>query len=294
MAAELNFHQLRIFFAVARLRSFSRAARELRISQPEVSSQVRQFEEDLGAVLIDRVGRRVALTDAGRTVLEHAQRIFAISDEMVEAVESLRDLSHGRLSVAASVTIGEYILPPLLSRYRRTHPGIELSLDINPTRTVVDLVLQNEVDVGFVGDDVKQRGVAVTPFGTDSLVLIAPPSHPMADAVLGVDEIASLDYVMRKSGSAVRRVVDRGFADLRITPHVALEVSTNAAVKQSVMANLGVGILSRYAVGLEIEVGRLVELHTPDLQMQRSFNIVVRRDKQLSGAETAFIDMVVA
>jgi DNA-binding transcriptional LysR family regulator len=290
--AELNFHQLRIFFAVARLRSFSRAARELKISQPAVSSQVRQFEEDLGVVLIDRISRRVELTEAGRTVAEYAQRVFTISDEMLEALESLRDLSRGRLFIAASHTVGEYVLPPLLGRFRRTHPGIELKLEICPTRMVVDQVAQNEVDLGFVGEDVKARGIVVRPFGVDVLVLVASPTHPLAAGALSAEDLGILEYVMRQPGSAVRRAAERRLSELGIVPRVVLELSSNEAVKQAVIANLGVGVLSQLAVAREIEAGCLVQWQVPELDLHRTFNILVHRDKKLSGPERAFLDLV--
>ena len=277
---------------MARQRSFSRAATELRITQPAVSAQVRQFEDDLGLVLIDRVGRRVALTDAGRTVAEYAQRVFAISDELVESVESLRDLSAGRLLISASHTVGEYVLLPLLGRYRRAHPGVELKLEIGPARNVIDQVAHNEVDLGFVGEDVRQRGIVVTPFGNDTLVLVSSPSHPRAGTAVSNDDLASLEYIMRESGSGVRRATERRLAEIRVTPRIVLELSTNDAVKQAVIANLGVAILSRYAVGIELEAGCLVVLPMSDLDLQRPFNMLTHRDKQLSGPERAFLDLM--
>jgi LysR family transcriptional regulator, low CO2-responsive transcriptional regulator len=293
--SELNFHQLRIFSVVAQHKSFSRAARELKISQPAVSAQVRQFEEDLGVVLIDRVKHRVGLTDAGRTVTSYAQRIFSIADEMIDSVESLRDLTHGRLVIGASPTIAEYVLPPLLGRFRRTHPGIELKIDIGPNKAIADSVLRNQLDMGFVGEDFKSRDLIITPFATDDMVLVAAPGHPLTETeTVSRVELATLDYVLREHGSWIRRAVDELFARIEVDPTIVIELATNGAVKQAVMANIGVSILSRHAAALEIETGRLIALHAPEMERQRAFNVVYHRDKQLTGAERAFLDLVLA
>ncbi|MBM2811520.1 MAG: LysR family transcriptional regulator [Chloroflexi bacterium] len=292
---ELNFHQLRIFSVVAQHKSFSRAARELKISQPAVSAQVRQFEEDLGVVLIDRVKHSVDLTDAGRTVTNYAQRIFSIADQLVESVESLRDLTHGRLVVGASPTIAEYVLPPLFARFRRTHPGIELRMQVGPGRTILDCVLRNQLDMGFIGEEARARDVIVTPFAADDLVLIAAPGHPLAEAdSITRDQLTDLEFVLREEPSWVRRAVDRLFAQIDVTPRVTLELSTNGAVKQAVMANIGVSVLSHRASALELDTGRLVALTAPDLEFQRALNVVYHRDKQLTGPERAFLDLVLA
>ncbi|MEA2641820.1 MAG: hypothetical protein QOF51_3214 [Chloroflexota bacterium] len=289
---ELNFHQLRIFAAVAQYRSFSRAARELKITQPAVSTQVRQFEEDLGIVLIDRVGRHVSLTDAGRIVAEHAQRLFDIADNMLESVESLRDVSRGRLVLGASHTIGQYVLPALLGRYRRAHPGVDLALELAAGPTILERVIRHQIDVGFVANEVHAREIVATTFATDEIVLVASPLHPLAEAAaIGPEDLAACDWVARDVSSETRRLVDRRLADAGFTLQPMLELASNEAVKQAVMANLGVAMLSRNVVALELEVGRLVALPA-GVECRRSFSYIVRRDRQLSRPERTFLDLL--
>jgi len=290
---ELNFHQLRIFYMVAQRRSFSRAARELKISQPAVSAQVRQFEEDLQLVLIDRSRHRVGLTDAGRTVVNYAERIFGMSDELVARLGALRDPPHAQLVMGASPTIGEYVMPRFLARYRRAHPAVDLQLEIGPTRSIVDCLLNDEIGLGFVGDEVTAPDVASYPFAIDELVPVISPGHPLAGATsLTAKELSGLDFIMRHQGSSTRRAAEARLAELGIAPHVAIELGTNEAVKQAVMANLGVAILSRWAVRFEVATGQLATICPDTLTCSRRFQAIVRKSRQLTDVQRAFLDLL--
>ncbi|HZT06305.1 MAG TPA: LysR substrate-binding domain-containing protein [Chloroflexota bacterium] len=290
---ELNFHQLRIFYMVAQLRSFSRAARQLAISQPAVSAQVRQFEEDLGLVLVDRTKHRVGLTDAGRSVAAYAQRIFGMSDELAATIDRLHRNLEGHLTIGASPTIGEYLLPQFLAQYRRHYPSVTIRVDIAPTRVIGDRLRARELQLGFAVNPEPSDEFEARPFASDELLLVGPPGHPLLGAQsAGRADLAAMEFVMGPSTSSLRRAAEARLAELNVAPRVVLEVGSSQAIKQAVMANIGVGVLSEAAVRLELEMGRLGSIGRGGFNCQRQLCVLVPKAEEIGETARGLLEIV--
>src|SRR2546427_5871591 len=288
----INLHQLKIFHTVARSSSFSRAAVELLISQPSVSIQVRELERQLGADLFEQVGKSVRLTEAGRVLDVYAARILALIDEARGAVDELKGLQRGRLLLGATPTPGTYVLPPLLGRFKEQYPGIEIVLQIKEGRRIQEMLLGHELDLGVVGGKVGFPDLEASEFLTDELALVVAPSHRFARlAAVRVADLAGERFILRERGSGNREVVDEALhqAGVHITPVFELEGAE--MVKQAVAANLGISILWRCAIELDVAAGRLRFVPVEGLEMKRAIWLLRRRDP-LSRAAQAFLEMI--
>ena len=291
----LNFHQLYIVYTVAQCNSFSRAAQELLISQPAVSIQVQELERSLGAVLFHRQPKGLQLTDVGRTVFDYAQRIFALADEMRQAIQDIQGLNRGRLTVGASTTPGEFLLPIAIGRFRQIYPGIEVEPVMGSTTAMLERILRRELDIAVVGQagEAVPEEVRLEPYTTDELVLIARADHPLTrSACVTPQEVAQEGVIIRETGSATRRTVEQCFAALGVTPRIVMELGSNQAVKQAVIAGLGLGVISRFGIVAEVKAGLVAELPVQGWRCQRPIVVAYRRDKRLSAAQEAFLEMV--
>lgn len=289
----LNFHQLHLFYAVAQARSFSRAAQELGVSQPAVSIQVQELERSLGTVLLSRKPRGVDLTEAGRTVFEYAQRIFSLAQEMQGAVDELQGLRRGRLTLGASSTPGEFILPGIIAQFTTMHPGIQIELLIANTAATVERVLRRELHMGVVGEALEdESGELVSmPLIEDEVVFIASPRHPLAQRdELTLEEVATAGLVTREAGSATRASVERCLQALEVKPRIVAELGSNQAVKQATATGLGIGIMSRYGICTEVAANVLRVLPVKGWRCGRIFTLVYLKDRHLSPAQRAFLD----
>ena len=285
-----NFHQLRIFYTVARKGSFSRAGEELFISQPAVSVQVKALEESFGLPLIDRSGRALHLTEAGRVVFDHAQRLFNTSDDMLEAIEDIKGLKAGRLTIASSTTPGDYLLPELIGQFKGRYPQVDVALHITNTPGVVGRLLQHEIDLGFVGDPLDHEELNVLPFRRDEIVVFARPDHPSArSSGVSAAELAGAGFVLREMGSATRKRAEEGLRDLGVSYNVVMELGSNEAVKRAVAAGLGLGMLSRFALDAEVASGAVSIVNVPALQCQRWLYLAHNRRAHLTRAQQAFM-----
>ncbi len=289
----INLHQLKLFHTVARSGSFSRAAAELLISQPSVSIQVRELERQLGADLFEQVGKSVRLTEAGRVLDDYAARILGLIDEARVAVDELKGLRRGRLLLGATPTPGTYILPALLGRFKEQYPEIEIALTIKDTRRIQEMVVQHELDLGVVGGKVSFPDLEASVFLTDELVLVVAPPHRFATLpAVRVADLGGEPFILRERGSGNREVVDEALhqAGVHVTPVFELEGAE--MVKQAVAANLGISILWRCAVELDVAAGRLRIVPLEGLEMKRAIWLVHRRDHRLPRAAQAFLELI--
>ena len=216
---ELNFHQLHIFYTVARRRSFSRAAEALEISQPAVSIQVQELENTMGATLFHRRSRGLQLTEVGETVYSYAHRIFSLSSEMRDTVLDIQGLRTGHLTLGASTTPGEYILPVAIGRFRQQHPGVQVELKISNTRSIVNQILQRELDLGMIGSHLDAEGgdLETSTYAMDEIVLVTSPAHPLAKRKgVSLEEVMEQGLVVREEGSATRKTAEECFGHLGI------------------------------------------------------------------------------
>jgi len=284
----LNLHRLRVFHAVARRESYSRAAEDLHISQPAVSRHVLDLEEELGAKLFHRLGRRIVLTEAGRLMADYAQRIFILADEARRALDELEGLERGRLKLGASSTPGNYLLPRALAAFQARYPGLEVSLDILASHDVVDRILRQELDLGFVGATFDAE-LHVQPYVEDEVVLILRPGHPLASVRTIPREVLEKEtFILRDIASGTRTVADAEIKARGITIRRMLELRSVEAVKQAVAEGLGISFISRYAVALEVRHKVLAVAADPRLRFRRPLVMISRKDTRLSAAALAF------
>jgi DNA-binding transcriptional LysR family regulator len=286
----LNLHHLRIFHAVAEHGSYTRAAEALVISQPAVSRQVRDLERALDLCLIDQIGRRIYLTDAGRVLHEYSTRLFGIAADVEAAMHELRVLTQGRLALGASTTIGMYALPATLAKYRANFPGIELQVEIDNTARIAEGVRRYRLELGLVEGDVSDPLLLSTPWRSDELVVILPPRHPLAAApTLAPSSLQDAAFVMREQGSGTRSVAERYLSSAGIHVRTVLELSSTEAIKRAVASGLGLAVVSRLAIGTELAAGALVARSLGDLAMTRRLSLVTLAGRRLTRAANAFI-----
>lgn len=290
---ELSSHQLRIFCAVARLGSFTRAAQDLYISQPAVSVQVRSLERALGVHLVDRLAREVVLTEAGRIVYDYATRIFNLTEEMGRAVDDLRGLRAGVLLLGASGTPGAYLLPQALGAFRQRYPEIRAELLIANSAEIARRVLSHELDLGVVGEAVSDASISSIPYTSDELVVFTSPRHRFAKmSAIALAEVGSEPFVMREVGSATRKWAEQSLREAGLQIQVVMELGNNEAVKRAVAAELGIGMLSRYALDLELQAGALAIADVAGLECRRMLYVIHHREKRLTYAQRAFLELL--
>lgn len=289
----LNLHLLRIFAAVAKHNSFSGAAKVLYISQPAVSKGVQELEEQVGLPLLDRSRRKLALTEAGTLLYQYAQRLFAVEQAAETALEQLQGLERGHLALGASHTAGTYLLPPLLSKFHQRYPGIHLSLEIANTQTVLEDLYTRPLDMAFVEGPVKATDLMVSAWRTDHLVVIVPPNHPLIrKQPVTLAQLATEPYVQREFGSGTREIVEEAFKKKDLAVNVAIELGNNQVVKQTVSAGLGISIVSDATIGLELSAQTLAVVAVKDYDFSRTLSQVLPREKPLSPAATAFLQLL--
>jgi DNA-binding transcriptional LysR family regulator len=285
----MTLHQLRIFLSVARHLSYSRAAEELRLTQPAVSAQVRELERHLGGVFFERIGRAIRLTDAGAELLGYAEKVCALVDEARLAMEEFEGLKRGRVAVASVSTAGAYLLPPLLGAFRERHPGISISLEVANRAICQERLLHREVDLVVMGRVPEQIPHEAVPFLADELVLIAGRSHPLIKAKdITADQLAGEPFIFREAGSGTRLNAEEFLRQRGIAAPVGLELGDTSAVKEAVAAGLGIALLSRHAIRMELALGRLAVLDVHGLPLRRQWYIVHREKQRLSRAAVAF------
>lgn len=289
----MNLHQLRIFVTVAKRGSFSRAAEELHISQPSASIQVADLERALGVDLFEQAGRQIHLTEAGRVLEDYARRILALTDEARTAVSETAGLRRGHLAVGASPTPGTYLLPRLIAAFQERYPQISVALHIAASTEVGERLMRHELDLGVVGGKMHTPALQAEPFLDDEIVLVASPAHPLA-AAGSARAIALRDHrvILPERGSETRAAIDEALSDAGQSVAPALEVAGNEAIKEAAAAGLGVALLSRLAVRTEVAAGRLVVIPIPDLVIRRPFSVVYLKDRRLSQAVRAFVEML--
>src|SRR5262245_7816449 len=248
----LNPAHLRTLHEIARLRSFSRAAESLRLSQPAVSLHVRQLEQALGTALLERVGRRAEPTPAGTLLLEQAGRALEALEAAAASVHALRGVVAGRIRVGTGATASIYLLPPILRRLRTRYPEIELVIVTGNTTEIAKAVAENTLDVGVVTLPVRPRQLVVTPFYTDRLVAIAPRewtwrrgrSRRRRRRALTPADLAVEPLILYERGGTIRQIIESWFRRGRVTPRVAMELGNGEAIKELVSAGLGPSITS--------------------------------------------------
>jgi DNA-binding transcriptional LysR family regulator len=284
MVMALNLHHLRLFATVVEHGGFGKAARVLNLSQPAISKSLNELERRLHVTLIDRSGRSLVLTEAGKTLYARAGELFGVERVAERELRELRGLKRGALRVAASTTIATYILPSYLGRFRTRHPNVRIRAANANTRTVLRLLLEFRVDVALVEGPVSHSRVQVLPWRQDELVVIAHPQHPLlARELVQPRDLAEQPFLVREPGSGTREVSERALAlhDVRFTN--TTRVGGTEAIKQAVAAGLGLAIVSRAAARDQLALDRIAVLDVEGLVIRRTLTQLKLRDRPSSG-----------
>ena len=290
----LTLRQLKVFESVARHLNYTRAAEELHLTQPAVSMQVKQLEESLGAALFEQLGKRIHLTETGKEVLTYARNITQQLDELEAVLNHQKGLSGGRLRVSVATT-ANYFVPILLGSFSRRHPDITVSLDVTNRETLLRQLSENLVDLVIMGRPPAEADVEAEVFMENPLVIVAPPDHPLArEKKIPLRRLQEEVFLVREPGSGTRIAMERFFAERGMHLKTGMEVGSNEAIKQSVQAGLGLGLLSRATVDQELALGQLVVLDVAEFPIMRHWYMVHRRGKRLSPVARAFRDFVLS
>lgn len=285
--------RLKVFRVAADELSFTRAAEKLFLTQPAVTMQVKNLEDELRLRLFDRTGQRLALTPAGRVLRDYATRIAGICTEAEQSLAALRGETVGRLALAASTTIAQYLLPAIAGSFIREHPGVELDIMSANTAGAVAALVDGRVRLALIEGPAGRADVKTEPFIEDRLPLIVPPGHEWTEAAaIDASKLASSPLIMRERGSGTRDVVERalrraglGLKKLR----VVMELDSTEAVKSAVRAGLGVGFVSEWALSRELALGMLKEIPVKNMDIRRDFLFVYPRGPEPEGIEGAFL-----
>lgn len=289
----ITLNHLLVFDAVAENASISRAAERLMVSQPAVSKQVKELERSLAVPLFDRLPKGVRPTAAGAMLAPYARRIVALRDEADEALRQLRGLSLGSLAIAASTTAGVYLLPELFVRYRRNHPGIRLHLEILDSHAIAQKLLAGTVDLGISEGEVDDVAIERSVLMQDELVAIAAPGHPLArKRAVRAERLCREPFVVRETGSESKSLVERALAGRGLAVKPVMSLGSTEAIKRAVAAGIGVAIVSRLAIELELKARTLVALRVAGLSLRRPVYQLRAADRHESAAVATFIAML--
>lgn len=290
----MTFRQLTSFLAVARERSFSRAARKIHLSQPTLSEHIQELERELGTRLFLRGVRQVALTEAGRIFEPRAARVIAAADDARHSVLELDGLARGSLLIGAGTTPGVYVLPHVIAAFQARYPGVELTLRIANSRVIEEEIRAERLDIGIVGGHVLGPGERCVAAGLlDELVLIVARNHPWARrGVVGRRELVAERLLIRETGSATRQVMERALQHAGITVSRTMELDHTEAIKQSVVAGLGVAFVSTCAVAGEVRSRQLAVVRVRGLRIRRHFHVIHGERRELSASARAFLPLL--
>jgi DNA-binding transcriptional LysR family regulator len=254
--------------------------------------QVKQLEEHLGVALFEQLGKRIHLTEAGREVLAYARTVTQQLDELESVLNRIKGLSGGRLRISVATT-ANYFIPTLLGTFSRRYPEVTVSLDVTNREALLQQLSENTVDLVIMGQPPSGLDVEAEAFMENPLIIVAPPGHPLAhQKKIPLKRLQEEVFLVREPGSGTRSAMERFFAEREIHLKTGMEVGSNEAIKQSVQAGLGLGLLSRATIEQELELKRLVVLDVAEFPIMRHWYLVHRRGKRLSAVAEVFKDFM--
>ena len=288
----ITIRQLQVFEAVARQLSYTRAAEELHLTQPAVSMQVKQLESSVGLSLFEQLGKRVFMTQAGETMLRHAQTVMRHLATAREEMDELKGVDSGRLRIAVASTVN-YFATRLLATFARLHPSVQITLDVTNRETLLQKLEDNQPDIVLMGKPPKDLDLDADAFMDNPLIMIARPDHPLSKRrSIALKELNEETFVVRESGSGTRIAMERFFDQKSFAPSATIEMTGNETIKQSVDAGLGLAIVSVHTVELELTLERLIRLDIRGMPIMRRWYVGHRRGKRLSPTAQAFRQFV--
>ncbi len=285
----VSLRQIRVFAAVAQQKSFTRAARELHLTQPAVSQQLKLLEAEVGLPLLEHVGRGIHLTDAGEELLRYSHQINEVMRSASESFAAMRGLKRGILKLGA-VSTAKYFAPSLLSAFTVEFPQVTIKFTVGNREEIIRQLAGNEIDLVIMGRPPRELVTTAESFAKHPLVIIASPDHPLAASKkrIPLKQLSSQNFVIREQGSGTRASMEHVFRERGAAYRASMEVSSNETIKQAVMAGMGISFISRHTVSLELAAGKLVTLNVSGLPLLRDWYVIHLRDKRLSPITVAF------
>lgn len=289
----MDFDQLETFLEVARHASFSRAAEKRFRTQPAISSQIRALEEEVGARLFDRSGGKVALTAAGKAFQKYVDEALEARRNMINALAEMERVPRGEIVVGANEGTFLHILPEVFAEFKKLYPNVAVQASRLERAKILESVIDNSVDFGVVSTPVDDKRLTVVAIHRDELVVIAPRGHPlsrMKEAAIG--EVARFPLLLPKIGRT-RDAIENVLDERHLKPRIAMELDSSELLKRFVAADVGVGFIAKSNVSEDVKAGALVAIPMADVSIRRELALVFRKDKALSRAALAFIDIAV-
>lgn len=284
----LTLRQLKVFEAVARHLSYTRAARELHLSQPAVSMQVKLLEESIGLPLFEQLGKKIFMTEAGREMFHYSKSIAEQLREAEAVFQQMKGLNRGELKIAVAST-ANYFATQLLAHFCQAHPQVVVHLDVTNREELLAQLERNSLDLVVMGQPPEGQDLVAESFMENPLVVIASPQHKLVGkADIPVTSLTNEALIVREAGSGTRSASERFFLQHDVSPRIGLVMNTNEAIKQAVQADMGLAVVSLHTVKLELQAGRLAILDVVDFPIRRHWFVVHRRDKRLTAAASAF------
>lgn len=292
----LEDHKLKVFCTVAETKSFSKTSEIIHLTQPAVSLQIQALEEIYESKLFDRSSASINLTPSGEILYRYSKEILALYAELGKEIGKITGLIKGSITIGASTTIGNYILPSVIVAFKKNHPKIKINVLVGNTKKILDLLHAAVIDFGFVEGEPTRHKIKVDPFISDEMALIIPTVHPWAKKkFISVLEVTKEPFIMREEGSGTRQMIEKYLAghgininDLRIS----LVLGSTEAIKDAVEGGMGVSIMSRWAAKKEVKYGSLKLLTIKDEKMMRNFSLVMPKDAIVPHAADEFLSYV--
>jgi DNA-binding transcriptional LysR family regulator len=290
----MNFTHLYAFYEVARAGGISAGAERLRVSQPAVTREIRELEDRLGLALFDRLPRGVALTEAGRMLFDHAEKIFALADAAQSQLKELAGIEAGHLHIGASATVGVYLVPDLLARFSAQHPRVTIDLTVTNTECVEAGLRELKFAVGFVEGPFDDSILHACPIGRDEIAVTAAADHPLCGTTIDPSDLTDRAVIMREPGSGTRAIVEEAYGrhDLHVEP--LMSVSDTEAIKRMLRASHSLAYLSVLSVMDELKRGLLRTIDVEGMQIGRQLHMVWLKERSLSPSGRALVDLVSA
>jgi DNA-binding transcriptional LysR family regulator len=288
----MTFRQLRLLESVARNSSFTRASEELHLTQPAVSTQIKQLEQEVGMPLFEQLGKKIFLTEAGKEMYAFSRGIAQQFRDIESVIDDMKGVKRGTLSLSVTST-GKYFAPYLLAEFVKHHPGTQVHLEVTNREELVTQLQENIPDMAIMGTPPDNLELTAQAFMQNPLVIIARPDHPLALAKrIPLSRLVEENFIQRERGSGTRNAVERFFRDREVKLNTSMEMSRNEAIKHAVMAGLGLGIVSLHTLEFELSLDRIAILSVEGFPIMKEWYLVHRSGKRMSPIAQAFHDFV--
>lgn len=289
----MNFNQLLAFYEVARQRNFTRAAKNLAVSQPAVTRRILEMERAHNVKLLERTSRNVVLTGPGKMLMSYVERMVALAEEAEISLKSTVELKTGRIEIGASRPVASAYLSAISVGFKKRFPGVVPVIHVENSHWIFEQVLAFRLDLGIIGIKPRHPDMIVSPFFDEALVLVVSPSHPWAKRKsFKLKELTGQPLVMREKGSGTRELIESALEKSDAKPIIAMEIGSNEAIKRAVEGNIGLAFFPPSVVDAEVKQGEMKALKISDVRLELSFNVVYHQEKRSSPLIRAFMEVL--